>query len=149
MRLESKMRSDLDRRWVFLLMFLAVAVPLLVGVSFPEYPSPMVHDVFAAIEDLPDGSKILLAYDYDPGSKGELDPMAAAFTRHCAEKGHKLFLMTLWPFGPPLVQQAIDKLTREYPDYEYGTDYVNLGFKFGQEVVIKKYPQTGRPSPEQ
>ncbi len=128
---------DLDRRWVFLLMFLGVAVPLLIGVSFPEYPSPIVRNVFAAIEDLPDGSRILLAYDYDPGSKGELDPMAAAFTRHCAEKGHKLFFMTLWPLGPPMVQQAIDILTREYPHYEYGTDYVNFGFKPGFEGVIK------------
>ena len=136
MRIYESLR-DLDRRWVFLLMLLAVAVPVLVGLRFPEDPSPMVRTVFHAIDDLPERSRILMAFDYDPGSKGELDPMAAAFTRHCAERKHKLYYMTLWPLGTPMLQQAIGILEREYPDYKYGVDYINLGFKPGFEGVIK------------
>ena len=128
---------NLDRRWIFLLMFFAVTVPILLQVRFPEKPSPMVQDVYKAIEDLPDGSNVLMAYDYDPASKGELQPMAAAFTRHCAMKKHKLFFLTLWPQGVPMLQQATDILDREYTDYQYGRDFVNLGFQPGAEGVIK------------
>ena len=128
---------DLDRRWIFLVMFLAVAIPILLELQFPEAPSPIVQNVFDAIENLPDGSVILLAFDYDPASKGELEPMAAAFTRHCAEKKHKLIFMTLWPQGVPMLQNAIDIVNQEYPQYTYGTDYVNLGFRPGSEGVIK------------
>lgn len=128
--------KNLDRRWIFLLMFLAVALPILGQLEFPEKPTKMVNDVYAAIEELPDGSNILLAWDYDPASEGELQPMASAFTRHCALKNHKLYFITLWPQGPPMVDRSIKILNREFPDYKYGEDYVNLGFRPGQEGVI-------------
>ncbi|REJ96374.1 MAG: hypothetical protein DWQ34_00685 [Planctomycetota bacterium] len=128
---------DLDRRWIFLLMGIVATVPILAGWRFPEDPSPMVRDVFHAIEDLPDGSRIFMAYDYDPASQGELHPMALAFTRHCALKGHKLYFFTLWPQGGPLIQQNIRLIERNFPDYEYGEDYVNLGYRSGQEGPIK------------
>ena len=127
----------IDRRWTFLLMGLAVALPLLFGARFPEAPSPMVRNVFHTIDDLPNGSRILMAYDYDPASQGELHPMAAAFTRHAAIKGHKLYYLTLWPPGTAMVQNNIETLTREYPQYEYGVDYVNLGYRAGYEGPIK------------
>jgi hypothetical protein len=118
-------------------MFLAVAVPMLFQAMLPERPSAMVRSVFETIENLPEGSRIFMAFDYDPASKGELHPMAAAFTRHCAERRHKLYFMTLWPQGVPMVEQNINIIRREYPDYVYGRDYVNLGFQVGSEAVIK------------
>lgn len=129
--------ANLDRRWTFLLMGLAVALPILFGARFPEEPSPMVRDVFAAIDGLPDGSRILMAFDYDPASQGELHPMAAAFTRHAALKHHKLYFVTLWPPGTAMVQANIDILNREFPEYKYGRDYVNFGYRAGYEGPIK------------
>lgn len=128
---------NLDRRWVFLAMLLAVAVPILAGARFPEDPSPLVRSVFEAIDNLPEGSRVLLALDYDPASEGELHPMAAAFTRQCALKNHKMYFMTLWPPGTVMVQKQLTMLEREFPDYEYGVDYVNLGFRPGYEGPIK------------
>jgi len=129
--------KNLDRRWVFLAMLIAVALPILFTLRLPEIPSPMVRDVFRAIEELPEGSVLLMAQDYDPPSAGELQPMASAFVRHAAKKHHKMIFMTLWPNGEPLVQSNIDMLLREFPEYEYGRDYVNLGFRPGYEGVIK------------
>ena len=128
---------NLDRRWIFLVMGLSVAIPMLMGLVFPEEPSQEVLDVFDIVENLEDGSSVLMAYDYDPASKGELEPMAAAFVRHCAEKKHKLYFITLWPAAVPMLQKNIAILNREYPEYIYGEDYVNLGFRPGQEGVIK------------
>jgi|AP45_3_1055517.scaffolds.fasta_scaffold06704_2 hypothetical protein len=128
---------NLDRRWIFLAMGLSIAIPMLMGVVFPEHPSQEVLDVFATVEGLEDGSSVLMAYDYDPASKGELEPMAAAFVRHCAQKKHKLYFITLWPAAVPMLQKNIAILNREYPEYTYGEDYVNLGFRPGSEGVIK------------
>ncbi len=127
----------LDRRWIFLAMGLSIIIPMQMGVVFPEEPSEEVMDVFDAVEDLADGSRVLMAFDYDPASKGELEPMAAAFVRHCAEKKHTLFFITLWPAAVPMLQENIAILNREYPDYTYGEGYVNLGFRPGNEGVIK------------
>ncbi|MCA9028038.1 MAG: hypothetical protein KDA86_22700 [Planctomycetaceae bacterium] len=129
--------KTLDRRWIFLLMLIAVGLPILRGWQFPERPSPMVQSVFDAIESLPEGSQVWMAYDYDPGSQGELHPMALAFTRHCALKKLKMYYMTLWPQGPPMIQKNVDVLRNEFPDLQYGVDYVNLGYRPGYEGPIK------------
>ena len=69
--------QNLDRRWIFLLMLFAVAIPLIMGTTFPEKPSDQVMSVFHAVDDLPDGSNIFIALDYDPASEGELQPPAS------------------------------------------------------------------------
>lgn len=132
--------QNLDRRWIFLAMFVAVAIPLIMGTTFPESPSPQVIAVFDAVDNLPDGSNIVMALDYDPASAGELQPMASAFTRHCALKKHNIYFMTLWPQGINMIQGSIDLLNEEFPETykgKYGTKYVNLGFRAGNEGVIK------------
>ncbi|MDZ4688905.1 MAG: hypothetical protein SH850_27835 [Planctomycetaceae bacterium] len=132
--------TTLDRRWIFLMMALAVAIPVLTQATFPEAPTPPTRAVFKAVEDLPAGSLVLLAFDYDPGSAPELQPMATAFTRHCCLKKHKMIFLTLWPTGTPMVDQTIrDVIDGEFADLslKYGEDYVNLGYRPGNEVTIK------------
>ena len=126
-----------DRRWIFLLMGLCVALPILLRFSPPTQVTPMDQSVFDAIESLPDGSRVLLSFDFDPGSQGELLPMSTAFTRHCAEKGHKMYFMCLWPLGEPFIENAMAILEEEYDGLEYGTDYMSFGYKPGGEAVIK------------
>lgn len=133
---------NIDRRWIFLLMLLSVAVPILVigvtGKSFPEVPSAMAQAVFDEIDRLPEGSKILLPFDFDPASEGELGPMATTFTYHCCKKKHKLYFMALWPVGPQMIDETIDRVIKaDFPDMRYGVDYLNLGFKPGNEGVIR------------
>lgn len=134
---------NLDRRWIFLLMAVAVIVPILSQKTYPEFPSPLVQSVFDAVEDLPNGSNILLAFDYDPASAGELQPMATAFVRHCMEKRHRMYFMALWPVGPQMIDDAINDEIKARGkeiygrELVYGEDYVNLGYKSGNEGVIK------------
>ncbi|MBK9119512.1 MAG: hypothetical protein IPM18_07905 [Phycisphaerales bacterium] len=128
----------LDRRWIFLLMGVAVMIPIIAKMEFEEQPTKITQDVFDLIESLPAGSRVLLPFDYDPGSKPELQPMATALAWHCARKGHKLYFLALWPLGPEMIEETIETvLKRDFPHYRYGIDYVNLGFKPGDEGVIK------------
>ncbi|MGE3314660.1 MAG: hypothetical protein AB7O26_06040 [Planctomycetaceae bacterium] len=129
--------SKLDRRWIFLITLVVMSISVLAQLKFPELPSKRVRDVFDSVENLPDGSLVVISFDYDPASAGELDPMAAAFVRHCGLKKHKIITLGLWPGGVPLAQQKLDSLLREQNSYEYGRDFVNLGYKAGAEGVIK------------
>ncbi|MFN0053704.1 MAG: hypothetical protein ACKV0T_16105 [Planctomycetales bacterium] len=131
--------KQLDRRWIFLAMLLAVVGPILAQKTCPERPTPFVLSVFRKIESLPEGSIVLIAYDYSPASSGELGPMSTAFLRHCCLKRHKILFLTLYEAGGPVIDQAIRKvLETEFADLELepGEDYVNLGFSQGYEVVI-------------
>ncbi len=130
--------ASLDRRWIFLLMFLAVAIPILLELEFPEKPTLLAQDVFDEIEKLEPGDKVLLAFDYDPASEGELGPMATSFILHCANKKLKMYFLSLFPVGPQMVEDGITKvILTDFPDLVYGEDYVNLGYKPGYEGVIK------------
>ena len=55
-----RLLKNLDRRWIFLSMLLAVSIPILARLVFPEVVSKQAKLVFDAIDDLPDGSNILL-----------------------------------------------------------------------------------------
>ncbi len=130
--------ANLDRRWIFLLMFLAVSIPILLELEFPEKPTKLARDVFDEIEKLQPGDKVLLAFDYDPASEGELGPMATSFILHCANKKLKMYFLSLFPVGPQMVEDGITKvILTDFPDLVYGEDYVNLGYKPGYEGVIK------------
>jgi hypothetical protein len=131
-----------DRRWIFLLMLWAVLVPIYyigkTGRTFPEVPSALAQATFDEIEKLKEGDPVLLSFDYDVGSDGELGPMATAFVKHCAEKKLKMYFMALWPVGSQMADGVIDKVIKaDFPQLVYGKDYVNLGFKSGNEGVIK------------
>lgn len=141
----------LDRRWIFLLMFVSVAGPILGGWQFPEEATGLAKNVYNAVEDVKDvddGGKVLLAFDFDPASEGELGPMATAFVRHCCEIWKeqkaagkptvKLYFLALWPVGPQMIDDTIERVIKaDFPEMAYGEDYVNLGFKPGYEGVIK------------
>lgn len=132
--------NKLDRRWIFLAMALTVAMPILLRAAFPERPTELSQALFDEVEKLPAGSNVLLSLDYDPATAGECAPMTTAFLRHCCLKGHNVCLLTLWPMALPLIDQNIRQTIKgEFADlnWEYGKNYVNLGYAPGNEVAIK------------
>jgi hypothetical protein len=132
-----KKLEHLDKRWIFLLVALAVFIPLLLPLRIPMPESPPTRNYYRHIEDLPEGSLVLLSADYDPGSKAELYPMTEATLQHIFRKNLRIVMLSLWPAGPPMVELALDKVLAERGnDKKYGVDYVNLGFKEGREAVM-------------
>lgn len=131
---------NLDRRWIFFLMFLAVALPTYFAMKFPQRITPPSKAAFDVVEALPEGSPVLIAVDYDPGSEAELRPMLVATMRHLALRKCKIYILGLWPNGVPLTRDAIARVfVNEFKDQNmvYGRDYVYLGYKPGNESVIK------------
>ena len=153
---------SIDRRIIFIFIAIAISLPLFFKTSLKMPVSPVVQGVYNAIESLPAGSKVLISFDFDPGSMPELQPMAESFFRHCFRKNLKVIIMGLWPQGPIQANIALDKVFRELKEEEkavnipqYGIDYVNLGFTAGNEVVIDRmghdfqesYPADARGTP--
>lgn len=132
----------MDRRWIFLAMFVAVAAPILwvgvTGKTFPEEPTPAVQGAFDAVEKLPPGARVLISMDFDPASAGELQPMATAIVRHCVLRGHRICTMTLWPAGGPIIDGTLQDVLGDRPDWKYGEQWVNLGYRAGFEGVMKQ-----------
>src|SRR5579871_4909922 len=135
--------NNLDRRWIFLAMAMAVGLPILLGIGSDETPSPPTKRLFDKIEQLPERSNILISVDYDPNSAAELTPMALAFTRHCCARHHRIYLVTLWGTALPMIDALTkDVIQAEFSSgdhpYKYGEDYVNLGYLPGENVAIRQ-----------
>ncbi len=129
--------STLDRRIIYCLIGVSIIISLIGKLQFREFPSAMTKKVFATIESLPKDAKVLVAMDYDPPSEPELHPMATAFVRQLAAKEVNLYFVALWPMGQVMTSKIVDKvLKKKFPDYQYGKDYVDLGFKSGNQGVI-------------
>lgn len=135
--------TTLDRRYVFILVALAVVIPIVLGVTAPVNISPEVRSVYNYIDALPEGSTVMIVLDYDPASEAELYPMTLALYRHCFDKGIKVMSFTLWPNGAALIERAFDTIKLEYNDSEMypdgvrsGIDYVNFGYQVGGALVI-------------
>lgn len=130
----------LDRRWIFLLMALCIVTPLILPIGLPFTPDPAVRNLHRAIEDLPEGSVVLVSCDYDPGSKPELQPFTEALFRHLFRRKLKVVVSCLWAGAPPLVNQAIAQALEAEEVKVLGLkdkeDYVNLGYKDGRQLVM-------------
>jgi hypothetical protein len=128
----------LDRRWIFLAIGLLVVVPLLTGFHIaPVLPSARARGFYDAIEKLPAGATVVLAGDYDPGTIAENYPMHLAAARHLMARKVKIIAVELYPGGPPLADRVLHLAGAEF-DRKEGVDYVNLGFKSGNEAVMSQ-----------
>jgi len=126
-----------DRRIIFLVIGLSVLIPLLVHYTTAIPASPIVQDLFDMVENLPAGSKVLLSLDYAPSTAPENQPMATSIARHCFEKGHRIYMISLWATGPRQAMELIDDvITPEFPGKKQGEDWVNLGYKAGGQGLI-------------
>ncbi len=129
--------KNIDRRIIFLFIALSVIIPLLARIEFTERAGPIVKNIFDKVESLPAGSRVLLSLDYGPSTVPEIQPMVNALVRHCNEKQLKIYFMCLWATGQNLTTITIDSVqAKEFPEKVYGVDYVNLGYKAGNEGLI-------------
>jgi len=129
--------EKIDRRWIFLTMGLLVLMPLLFPLSLPLFVSPPVKAFHDAVASIPDGSTVLMSCDYDPGGIPEMVPMTRTALRQLLDKKCKVVITVLWNGGPGLVDRVVrDVIEKEYPHLKYGVDYVNLGYKAGNEAVM-------------
>ncbi|MCP4684917.1 MAG: hypothetical protein GY867_05640 [bacterium] len=128
---------EVDRRIIFLFIFVSVAAPIIFQITFKERATPVVEALFANIDGLPAGSKVLISFDFDPAMAPEVQPMANAMSRHCLEKGHKIVFMSLWATGQSLMTTTLSRvILPEFPEKVNGVDYVNVGYKAGNEGVL-------------
>src|SRR5215813_3128060 len=82
--------EGVDRRAVFLVMGIAIMVPLFYPISLPIKPTPPVTKFYDFIESLPTGSRVLVSDDWDPGSKAELRTVSVIVHKHLRDRGVKV-----------------------------------------------------------
>lgn len=127
--------ATIDRRIIYLLVFIVVALPMIFRLIMPIRVSEEVRKAFSEIDNLKPGSIVMISIDYDAASEPELQPMLIAILRHCFSKDIKVILLGQWALGLPLGEIALNQVAKEY-NKKYGEDYVNLGYRPGYTALM-------------
>ena len=129
--------ATIDRRWVFLVVAIAVFIPLVVPTHFPIGISPEAENLYKAVDALPASSVVMLTFDVYANTLAETEPMARAALHHLFRRDMKVVTVSTIPFGGPSVAERVTReLAKEYGK-AYGVDFVNLGYKPNYVSVLK------------
>lgn len=91
---------------------LALLIAILAGFAFPpDQPAPAPHRpgveaAYALIDALPPGARVLLSWDYEPTTQGEMQLLAQPILSHLQDKRARLANMSLRPLGPAMATDA-------------------------------------------
>ena len=150
----------IDRRIIFLIILLALSIPIFFHMTIKIDVTKEVRTFYNAMEALPSGSRVLVSCDYDPGSEPELQPMAETGFRQLITNHSKFVIMGLWPQGPMQANKALNAINEAKGKYiienndtlivgrdifvvgtdtvRYGKDFINLGYQSGNELIIQR-----------
>ena len=84
-------------------------------------------EVNRLINQLPENSRVLVGFDFEPGLAAELDTAAAPVFNHLMSQGALLTLVSTSPNGPILAERFLQSPQLEN-EYHNGLDYTNLGY---------------------
>ena len=132
--------GQLDRRFIFLLIALSVLIPLMKPglVNIPIIAKPDSKVVFQELNQLNEGDKVLVSFEYGASTKPEIHPMSVAVLQHLFSKGVKVYTVPLWPEGLMMAKYAIEEVVASNLfNIKEHTNYVSLPYKAGGEIIIR------------
>jgi hypothetical protein len=116
-----------------IIMFISYLFPLGIPVSIRD-PTRNVYDY---IESLPeDGKPLLLSLDYTAGGQTEIKPAMVAVVKHLMDNNQKFILVGIGTDESTALMQALINEIEIDSVYEYGVDYVAIGFIPGGEITV-------------
>ena len=129
--------GQLDRRFIFLLIGLSVLIPLLKPdwINIPIKTTANSKIVFEELNNLKEGDKILVSFEYGASTKPEIHPMSVAVLQHLFSNGVKVYTVPLWPEGLMMAKYAIEEVvSSDLFNIQEHVDYVSLPYKAGGEM---------------
>ncbi|HHW26606.1 MAG TPA: hypothetical protein GXX23_04590 [Firmicutes bacterium] len=128
--------ANVDRRVIYALMILVIALALLNPIGMAIVPSQATIDAYNYIEAMPNGSIVWLGMEFSSGGVTELIPAAQAIIRQGFKKDFKFVCAGMWQQAGDMAEMAFSIVEKEFPDKQYGVDWVNIGYKPGGEVLL-------------
>lgn len=126
-----------QRHMIYLLIFVATSIPILKPIGIPLTVTPPVQTVYDFVGKLPEGTPVVISFDVTPAGYGETGPAAKALMRHILQRGLKIVAVSFCDTGAPIFESSIADIG--LPEKQYGVDYVNLGYRAGEETALAAF----------
>lgn len=133
--------ANIDRRVIYLLLLGVISLALIKPVGLAITVSPESQKLYSAIQAVPDGSYVYLGFEFDASAVPELMPAAKVALRQFLDKNCKIVAGAMWQMGGDMAAQAWDAVKGDYPGKQYGVDFVNLGYRPGNAILLDQANQ--------
>ncbi len=135
--------ASLDRRYIYLLILVALLIPLILKVSVRPARMESAERVYQAIDEFvpQKGDVVLISLDFGPNSMAENKPQAEVVIEHLMRRRIPFALYSQYllaqSFLESIPEEVAKRLMSELPEqkWRYGDDWVNLGVKLGSSQV--------------
>jgi len=135
----------IERRLIYLIMIIAVAVPVIFEFSWP--PSRLVsaermYDVVEGVQVSP-GEVALVWLDFGPGTLAENRPQAEVLIEHLFRRRIPVVVLSQYQLAEGVLstipQGVATRLEREMPEqrWRYGEAWINAGFQPGGSQMMQ------------
>jgi hypothetical protein len=133
-----------ERQIIYILVMVIVSIPIILRQSMKPAKMKSAAILFEMVETLEakEDTIALLALDFGPNTKAENEPQAEVVIEHFLRKRIPFALFTLYAPGEGFLKsipdRVVERLERETGEtYEYGVDWVNLGYRPGTSLFIQ------------
>ena len=139
--MSSSQVAGFDRRYIYIVLFILVSIPLLYPFGLPIPISELTRGVWDATVALPAGSVVISSFDFGPSTLPENGPQVEAHLFQCKQRGLKVVALAFWASGGPLGDSILADVYGEgyETSAEYGTEIVYLGYVPGNEVGMQTF----------
>ncbi len=126
----------IDRRWIYLVLWLVVLIPLIFPFKIQPQPTSTVAMLFNYIDTMPENKALAISVDYTPDTRAELQPMTVALLRHAFAIKRRVGILAMSVYGLGLAEEAIQEVTQDFNAHArtrddsiiYGEEYVFWGW---------------------
>jgi hypothetical protein len=122
--------------WLYFLLIIgSMCYIVLYPLGLPIPVTQLTRDSYAAVNQLEEGDIILVDMGYESGTLALMEPGFVVVFKHAIQRGAKLVILSTATESPMLFGRALEFIQPEPKGYEYGVDYVHLGYIAGGEAA--------------
>ena len=104
----------IDRRWIYLVIWVVVMVPLIFPFTIKPVATPPVQSLFTYIDTMPENKALIVSVDYTPDSQAELQPMLIALLRHAFAIHRPVGVLAMSVQGLGIGEDALRQVSAEF-----------------------------------
>jgi hypothetical protein len=133
-----KWMADYDRRYVYFVLFLVVTIPLIRPIGIAISVSPDTQQYYEVLNNVKPGDKVFFTLDTEYSGFNELHSGIVASLRVLVENHAKICFAEGHVEATILPGIIINEVKSEMDanDYQYGRDYVILGYVLVNEPAV-------------
>lgn len=133
----------LDRRWVYLILAIALMVSIIVGKPVTSHIAEPVQNLYDAVQDAPAGAEqgkiILVGVTFSAGTLGENGNQFRALIRHLMLAKKRFAIVSVAePQGARYGLAITAGIAKQY-GYTYGTDWISFGYQLPSLAFYKTF----------